>query len=337
MNFAGGELSIDINPGAHYLWEGENSIGKSLLLKLIIGSSGGLDVTGNIFYPHGLTKNDISYVLQDDYYGVFKPLLHRLAAPKLLPADILSAGIDIGNVMSDSEFNIFVDSIANILFDMKYEKDWHSPADAKKFLLDGYASYQKTIEIGGEKDFYDLVSSYDNQSGGHKKKLAIANAIYNKAKLILLDESFNAIDQDIKLTIYKLIDQYLPNSTILAIQHQVANHLIKEKESDENDKSLLLNLKKIESMSKLSEMHEIHKLISDILSNVEDKKNNSEEMQFFHTIIKMSRIEDKSENIVKNTFNITSLLKDGDSLASFSEYQENVCYGENKTFECESF
>lgn len=337
VNFAGGKLSIDMNPGTHYLWEGENSIGKSLLLKLIIGSSGGLVVTGNVFYPHGFTRSDISYVLQDDYYGVFKPLLHRLAAPKLLPADILSAGIDIGNVMSDSEFDIFVNSISNILFDMKYEKDWHSSSDAKKFLLDGYVSYQKTIETGGEKDFYDLVSSYDNQSGGHKKKLAIANAIYNKAKLILLDESFNAIDHDIKLTIYKLIDQYLPNSTILAIQHQVANHLIKEKESDENNKSLLANLKKIESISKLSEMHEIHKLISDILLNVEDRKISSEEMQFFHTIIKMSRIEDESENIVKNIFNITSLLKDGTSLASFSEYQEDVCYGQNKTFESELF
>ena len=61
---------------------------------------------------------------------------------------------------------------------------------------------------------------------------------------------------------------------------------------------------------------------------VKGEKISSEEMEFFQTIITMSRIEVGSESLVKNIFNITNLSNEYSSLAMFAEHEEDVCYAE---------
>lgn len=325
VDFSSFNLEIDIVPGIHYLFEGQNSVGKSLLLKLVIGYSGGLAVNGKIAYPQGFSPSDITYVLQDDYYGIFKPLLHRLAVPKLLPADVNIGSIVASNILGREDFNQFVDFMSELLFEMKYEPTCQNIFEVKKLLLENYENYQIAFETGDQKELDKLVKSYINQSGGQKKKLAIANAIYNKAKLLLLDESFNAIDQETKIIIYKLLEKHLAHATVIAIQHQVANHLIEEKAIQEKDEQVSTLLKQLAIIAK-TEDTEAMKNILDLIEKIPSEDSatlGSEESKFFHQIITMNRLQGE-DGQVKTSFEITSLLKEDENLVRFYPFMLSV-------------
>ena len=148
IDFSGQELSIDLASRENFLWEGQNSVGKSLLSKLIIGYSAGLSVTGVISYPFGFNTINITYILQDDYYAAYKPILHRLALPKLLPADITVQSSFTFNVMEEEEFGVFVDFMTELLFEMKYDPSFITIEDTKNFLIDNYKNYEDAINNG---------------------------------------------------------------------------------------------------------------------------------------------------------------------------------------------
>lgn len=68
---------------------------------------------------------------------------------------------------------------------------------------------------------YDTVLREDatNLSGGEKQKLAIARALLNKSKVLLLDEITNNLDDESKESIIKLIEKLKGKYTILMITH----------------------------------------------------------------------------------------------------------------------
>lgn len=321
IDFSGSELSIEIAPGKHYLMEGQNSVGKSLLLKLIIGYSSGLNLSGILSYPQNLAKSDIGYVFQDDYFGTLKPLLHRLSNPKLLPADITTTNsiLKDSTILTKEELEHLVDFTGELLFKMKYQPEWKNSEEAKQALLKNYSNYENFMNTGDQDEWKKLADSYSNLTGGQKKKLAIANAIYNQAKLVILDEAFNAVDQETKLIIYKLINQYLPHATVIAIQHQVGDHLIEEKQAQEIDTAASAIIKQIYDISKSSNNAQINDLVKQLIKPQNNDTSNSEEMLFFHQIITMKSNQTESGEI-STFFEITNLHDSNDTLIEFNNH-----------------
>lgn len=71
-------------------------------------------------------------------------------------------------------------------------------------------------------EHYDLNQTedwYSVLSGGQKKKIMIISAVVFSPAILLLDEVFNGLDIDSVRIIQQIILEYLPNSLILAIDH----------------------------------------------------------------------------------------------------------------------
>ena len=71
-------------------------------------------------------------------------------------------------------------------------------------------------------------------SGGQIQRLAIARALYNSPKVLILDESTNSLDSDTELTILKTLKNIKLNMTILFISH-------KKYDLDIFDQEILIN------------------------------------------------------------------------------------------------
>ena len=92
----------------------------------------------------------------------------------------------------------------------------------KKKLLD-------TIEISELTDVYKKLNSniYKNislygkgLSGGQKQRIGIARALYLDKKLLILDESTNALDDNIEKKILKNLKKLRKDTTIIHITHK---------------------------------------------------------------------------------------------------------------------
>ena len=58
-------------------------------------------------------------------------------------------------------------------------------------------------------------------SGGQKQRIGIARALYNNSNFIIFDEATSAIDNLTEMKIYRNIEKYFPNKTIIVITHRV--------------------------------------------------------------------------------------------------------------------
>ena len=204
------------------------------------------------------------------------------------------------------------------------------------------ANCSNAVCLLGDRNKLDLVvNSYQSQTGGQKKKLAIANAIYNKNKLLIADEILNAVDQESKLIAYKLFDKYLPLSTKIFVQHQIATHLVEKKDLIERENGTAILAKKIVDLSAKDNMEENELELNEFesfgfsgeqvayifklkqLLKIKDEKleqikenaynilnnnatNPSEEIEFFHSIITMSKLT-KDNGEVHTSFQIIAL------------------------------
>lgn len=82
---------------------------------------------------------------------------------------------------------------------------------------------QKTIfllEAFGMEDFIDKLDSQEYHcSGGQEKTLGFIQAILAKPDILILDESFNELDEESIIIIQQAIVKFLPNATVLVITH----------------------------------------------------------------------------------------------------------------------
>lgn len=83
----------------------------------------------------------------------------------------------------------------------------------------------------------DILShSNSNLSGGQQKRLMVARCLYSNAKLMLLDDPFNAIDIDMGIKIIDNIKNNYQNSIVIIVNNQ--NEILKKM-----DKIIFLNEK----------------------------------------------------------------------------------------------
>ena len=61
-----------------------------------------------------------------------------------------------------------------------------------------------------------------NLSGGQRQRLAIARALYTKPRLIIMDESTNALDIETELLLNKSIQELRGKVTVIQIAHRIA-------------------------------------------------------------------------------------------------------------------
>lgn len=69
-------------------------------------------------------------------------------------------------------------------------------------------------------------ASFDtsNLSGGQKKKVGIIKAILAKPEILIMDEVFVGLDQKSLIIAQKLINKYLPHTTLIIVDHTAANN-----------------------------------------------------------------------------------------------------------------
>ena len=93
----------------------------------------------------------------------------------------------------------------------------------------------KMTYLDQEINSEDILShSNSNLSGGQQKRLMIARCLFSNAKLILLDDPFNALDIDMGVKIINNIKNNYKNSIIIIANNQ--NEILKKM-----DKIIYLN------------------------------------------------------------------------------------------------
>ncbi len=75
-----------------------------------------------------------------------------------------------------------------------------------------------------ENGLDSLIGEFGNKlSSGQKQRIAIARTILTKPKILILDEATSALDLETETQIYKVIRTYLPETTIIIINHRKAS------------------------------------------------------------------------------------------------------------------
>ena len=67
----------------------------------------------------------------------------------------------------------------------------------------------------------NILESGANLSGGQKQRLALSRLILLNPKIIILDEFTSSIDEKDSIWFYENISTIFPNSTIIAITHNL--------------------------------------------------------------------------------------------------------------------
>ena len=75
-------------------------------------------------------------------------------------------------------------------------------------------------DFGERLDEEDLWSQ--RLSGGEQQRLAVARALLTKPDWLFLDESTSALDEASEALLYRALDEYLPETTIVSIGHRSA-------------------------------------------------------------------------------------------------------------------
>ena len=82
-------------------------------------------------------------------------------------------------------------------------------------------------------DRLDEEDAWDQRlSGGEQQRLAIARAVLAKPQWLFLDESTAALDEESEATIYRMLRETLPGTTIVSIGHRSTLHALHQSRID---------------------------------------------------------------------------------------------------------
>ena len=89
---------------------------------------------------------------------------------------------------------------------------------------------QKVLQISELKDVIERLPMKEKSrigdsgsllSGGQKQRIGIARALYFKPKILILDESTSAIDNETEKKIFNNFKVYYPDMTIIVVSHKL--------------------------------------------------------------------------------------------------------------------
>lgn len=97
----------------------------------------------------------------------------------------------------------------------------------------------------------DKVKDWSTLSGGEQQRIALIRAIMKDPKLLLMDEPYSALDADKRELCSKLIRKYLPDATIIFIDHEpLSKNTNRQRKNDKYDHRVVFaNLKLNENMA----------------------------------------------------------------------------------------
>jgi len=178
-------ISLKINVGNQYAIIGATGSGKTTLVDLILG----------LISP---TKGIVSYDNKKATYSFHK---NNKLDISYVSQDIFLTDISIKD-------NILFGSMNK--FDRKLFQKILEVTLINEFLPKMKKGYNTNVgEMGGRI------------SGGQKQRIGIARALYNNSNFIIFDEATSAIDNLTEMKIYRNIEKYFPNKTIIVITHRV--------------------------------------------------------------------------------------------------------------------
>ena len=200
------ELSARAEQGTIVALLGDSGIGKTSILRLILGlerlSAGEVSWKGEILqsanYTKSVAQRGFAYVAQD-----------TLLFPHLSVIDNVCFGL---NLLSQSP-SALVDK---------------SMAISEKKKISTFEQKRRSQEVLVELQIDALQDKWPNQlSGGQQKRVALARALVMNADLVLLDEPFNSLDQDLKHAVQTTLFQRFKKSrtTVIWSTHDVEGAL----------------------------------------------------------------------------------------------------------------
>lgn len=171
-------LNFQVNKNDIFLVDGPSGTGKSTLLKMIIGLY--KPVSGKIFLNNNLKnkENIFSYVPQDFF------------------------------ILDDNVIN-------NIILDLNYDENRFKKAIDVSMVSEFIELETFLKQKNSSQNFFEKSI---NLSGGEKQRIAIARALYQESKILILDEATNQINSELQSRILKgIIQEY--DLTIIIISH----------------------------------------------------------------------------------------------------------------------
>ena len=184
-------LQFTINPGEKIAIVGLNGAGKTTLIKLLCGlytpTEGDIRIDG-----HAITEYCI-----DDYYSLISAVFQ----------DILFMPVSIAkNIALKEENSIDYEKLQHALYMSGLEDKVKSLPKKENTLL-----IKSVID-----DAIDL-------SGGEKQKLALARALYQNGKLMVLDEPTAALDPIAENEMYQKYNDLTEAATSIFISHRLSS------------------------------------------------------------------------------------------------------------------
>lgn len=181
------KVSLDIAPGSFVSIVGPSGAGKSTFLRLIIGQEaptrGRILLDGAPLAPEPGPERGVVF----QRYSVF---------PHLTALDNVAFGLDCAGSM-----------FLGRLYGRR-----------RKAALEEAGHMLEKVGLAHSRDVYPA-----QLSGGMQQRLAIAQALVRKPRILLLDEPFGALDPGIRLDMHGLIDELWREHglTILMVTHDI--------------------------------------------------------------------------------------------------------------------
>lgn len=183
------DVNLEIHKNNKYLIVGESGSGKSTFFKILMKWIE--NFSGNIF----VDSKNINEITTQEWNKEFVPVLQ--------------------------ETYIFEKSVG---FNITFEENYDEKRLAKAIKTSGLSDFVSNLDKG-----INTVIKEDgsNISGGEKKRIGIARALYKNGNVLLVDEPFSSIDKKTQEQIEKMLLS-LEDKTILNISHSYDENFIRQ-------------------------------------------------------------------------------------------------------------